>query len=364
MSLSAYVHIPFCARKCNYCAFYSAAPSEYQLESYVDALENQIRNSSSKGEKLTSVFFGGGTPSLLKPRLFLRILDALNETFDLTNAEITTELNPDSVDNILDSDVFLRFTRFSMGVQSFDDEELEILGRLHDSATAVNAFKKLRRAGAENINIDLMLALPGAEHVKKIENTLNTAISLSPEHISAYILTPEHGTPLYEKFGNFNDDMAPDIYRLVCDKLASEGYEHYEISNFAKNGRRCVHNMCYWTQQKYLAFGPSACGFDGASRFRIDCTTEEFIKNKGIVPLTVEETLSDEALSDEKIMLSLRLSDGIDKETLDKLSLKNSKKMFIQNLLSSSLARINDRGGLSLTDSGFLVSNEIIRNLI
>ncbi len=364
MSLSAYVHIPFCARKCNYCAFYSAASSEKQIEAYVYALENQIRNNASKGEKLASVFFGGGTPSLLKPHLFLRILNALNDTFDLSCAEITTELNPDSVDNILDPSVFSKFTRFSMGVQSFDDEELNILGRLHDSAKAVDAFEKLRRAGAENINIDLMLALPGEDHVDKIEKTLNTAISLSPEHISAYILTPEHGTPLYEKFGNFNDDIAPDIYRLVCDKLAAAGYEHYEISNFAKKGKRCVHNMCYWTQQKYLAFGPSACGFDGTSRFRIDCTTDEFIENNGVVPLTVEETLSSEALADENIMLSLRLSDGVDKETFDAISAKNSKKMFIQNLLSSSLARINSRGGISLTDSGFLVSNEIIRNLI
>ncbi len=364
MSTSAYVHIPFCARKCNYCAFYSAATNSVKIEKYVSALENQIRNSPSKGEKLKSVFFGGGTPSVLPPHLFERLLSALFDTFDLSDAEITTELNPDSVDNILDPSVFTKFTRFSMGVQSFDDEELSVLGRIHNADQAIKAFEKLRSADAKNINIDLMLALPGKNHFQKLEKTLETAIKLSPEHISAYILTPEENTPLYEKYGYFNDDIAPDIYRHVCNKLASAGYEHYEISNFAKKGYRCVHNMCYWTQQKYLAFGPTACGFDGTSRFRIDCSTDEFIEKNGIIEPVVEETLSFTNIEEEKTMLSLRLCDGIDKQTFDRIISDKQKKAFVDNLLSSSLAYVNDKGGLSLTDDGFLVSNEIIRNLM
>lgn len=364
MSLSAYVHIPFCARKCNYCAFYSAATSSVKTEKYVLALENQIRKSSSKGEKLTSVFFGGGTPSVLPPHLFNRLLKALFETFDLSGAEISTELNPDSVDNILDPSVFSKFNRFSMGVQSFDDEELSVLGRIHNADQAIKAFGKLRSAGANNVNIDLMIALPGENHFQKLERTLETAIKLSPEHISAYILTPEESTPLYEKYGYFNDDIAPDIYRYVCKRLAFAGYEHYEISNFSKKGYRCLHNMCYWTQQKYLAFGPTACGFDGSSRFRIDCSIDEFIEKNGLVEPLVEENLSFTDLEEEKTMLSLRLCDGIDKQTFDRMIADKQKKGFVENLLSSSLAYVNDKGGLSLTDDGFLVSNEIIRNLM
>lgn len=363
MSLSVYIHIPFCNRKCNYCAFYSEAANE-KKDAFVSCLVNQISLSPYKGDKLISVFFGGGTPSVLSKQQFARIFAALESTFDISDAEITTELNPDSVDNIADPAVFSRFTRLSMGVQSFDDEELSVLGRLHNSDQAVKAYEKLRASGAKNVNIDLMLALPGSDHIKKLETTLDTAISLCPEHISAYILTPEKGTPLYEKYGDFNSESAPDAYLLACKKLTEAGYEHYEISNFAKRNFRCVHNMCYWTQQKYLAFGPSACGFDGTSRYRINCSTDEFIAKKGNIVPSVEEILSPDELETEKIMLSLRLSDGIGRAALNKIFLYPPKKQFISRLISRSLAKINADGGLSLTDSGFLVSNEIIRNLI
>ena len=283
MSLSAYIHIPFCRRKCNYCAFYSAPANETEIEEYVSALVNQIKSSDNYGEKLKSVFFGGGTPSVLSSIQFERILEALNAVFDVSDAEVTTELNPESIQNLLDYGLIKRFTRFSMGVQSFNEQELSLLGRLHNAAQAKEAFSALRSFGANNINIDLMLALPGDNHLKKLENTLDTVISLSPEHISAYILTPEAGTPLFEKYGNFNDDLSSEAYLIACDKLEKAGYEHYEISNFAKKGKRCIHNMCYWTQQQYLPFGPSACGFDGTHRYRIACTTNEYIKKMGIV---------------------------------------------------------------------------------
>ncbi|MBQ6052407.1 MAG: radical SAM family heme chaperone HemW [Clostridia bacterium] len=364
MSLSAYIHIPFCKRKCSYCAFYSAQAGESKKDEYVSALVNQIMSSKDAGEKLKSVFLGGGTPSVLFPSHLTRILDALEVVFDVSDAEVTTELNPESVQNLLDCRLIKRFTRFSMGVQSFDDEELSLLGRLHSSNQAKEAFSALRNFGAENINIDLMLALPGKNHLQKLEKTLDIAVSLSPEHISAYILTPEKGTSLFEKYGQNNDDLSSEAYLMACEKLEKAGYEHYEISNFAKKGKRCVHNMCYWTQQKYLAFGPSACGFDGNRRYRIDCSTDEYVKNKGIVAPLLEEELNGTELLSERIMLSLRLSDGIDGETLNEIRRNKEKERFIESLVSSSLAKYNERGGISLTDRGFLVSNNIISRLM
>ena len=364
MSLSAYIHIPFCKKKCSYCAFYSSYASQETVKAYVSALENQIIHSEYAGSKLKSVFFGGGTPSLLSPQQYTRILNALDTTFDITSAEITTELNPDSVYNILSDGLEHRFTRFSMGVQSFDDEELAHLGRIHNAAQAKNAFYALRNAGAENINIDIMLALPGKNHLDILKNTLDSAIALSPEHISAYILTPEKGTPLFDKIASVSDDLSDNSYLMACDMLENAGYEHYEISNFAKKGSRCVHNMCYWTQQEYLAFGPSACGFDGKRRYRINCSTDEYIEKNGLVTPDVEETLDDKSLKSEKIMLSLRLSDGLNKQTFDEICENEEKKRFVDYLLSSSLAVINKSGGISLTNRGFLVSNRIISELM
>ncbi len=364
MSFSAYIHIPFCKRKCSYCAFYSASANDSEIDEYVSALVNQIKATETYGEKLKSVFFGGGTPSVLSAFQFTRILDALNAVFDVSDAEVTTELNPESVRNLLDYALIKRFTRFSMGVQSFDDEELSLLGRLHNAVQAKDAFYALRGFGADNINIDLMLALPGENHLKKLENTLETAISLSPEHISAYILTPENGTPLFDKYGLFNDELSSQAYLMACDKLEQAGYEHYEISNFAKKGKKCIHNMCYWTQQKYLPFGPSACGFDGIHRYRIGCTTDEYIKNRGTVTYSIEETLDDSDLTAEKIMLSLRLADGIDGDMLKPICQNKEKERFINGIVSSSLAKYNERGGISLTNRGFLVSNSIISRLM
>jgi oxygen-independent coproporphyrinogen-3 oxidase len=364
VSLSAYIHIPFCKRKCYYCAFYSYQAFPDTINAFVSALENQIRRSPYAGSQLRSVFFGGGTPSVLPLECYLRLLDALNDVFDLSNAEVTTELNPESVRNLLNSELIGRFTRFSIGVQSFDDEELSLLGRLHNSSQAKDAYFALRDAGAKNINIDLMIALPGPEHLKKLENTLETAISLDPDHISAYILTPEEGTPLYKKYGDFNEDSSSEPYIMVCEKLKQAGYEHYEISNFAKKDRRCVHNMCYWTQQQYFAFGPSACGFDGIHRYRINCSAKDYISKNGIITPSVEETLDTDQLFSEKVMLSLRLSDGTDAETLAKICENETKQRFVDQLISSFLARINESGGLSLTDRGFLVSNSIISELM
>ena len=364
MSLSAYIHIPFCKKKCSYCAFYSASASGQTIEEYVKALENQIRHSDYKGCKLTSVFFGGGTPSILLPQQYTRILNAIDTVFDISSSEITTEINPDSVSNLLDIGLADRFTRFSMGVQSFDDEELSLLGRVHTSSQAVDAFKSLRNAGADNINIDLMLALPSRDHLNKLKSTLEKAISLSPEHISAYILTPEEGTLFFDNFAPVSDELSDDAYLLTCEFLEEAGYEHYEISNFAKKGFRCRHNMSYWTQEKYLAFGPSSCGFDGKNRYRIDCSVNEYIKNNGIVPPIIEETLTDEDLRSEKIMLSLRLSDGIDRKILDEICKNDEKKRFVDYLLDSSLAVKNESGGISLTDRGFLLSNRIISELM
>ena len=360
MNDSIYVHIPFCASKCGYCAFYSAPAGDEVYDGYVKALINQIKNTERRPEsEIKSVFFGGGTPSVLGSGRLYSILEALDEKFGISSAERTTELNPDSVEDLLsEGDLPLFFNRFSMGAQSFCDEELLLLGRRHDSESAKRAFYRLRDFGAENINIDIMLALPHENHEKKLEKTLGTLRELSPEHVSAYILTVESGTPFAKKYVS-DEDLGERCYFKVCDFLSDCGYEHYEISNFAKPDKRCDHNMGYWTQRPYYAFGPQACGFDGKNRFRNDCTTTEFIEKNGIIAPKIEETLSQKALADEKNMLALRLSDGTDSDIFT----ENNKK-FIEMLLRKGFAKMNKNGGISLTDRGFLVSNTIITQLL
>lgn len=359
MNDSVYVHIPFCASKCGYCAFYSGVYDSEAHDLYTDALINQINHTQKRPEStVKSVFFGGGTPSVIGEKRLYRIIEAIDKKFNIAAAERTCELNPDSVGEILSARFFSYcFNRFSMGVQSFDNGELKLLSRRHNSEQAKKAFFLLREYGAANINLDIMLSLPNANHAECLENTLKTVTELSPEHISAYILTLEQGTPFYSEYTQ-DGDRAADFYLYACSFFEKLDYEHYEISNFAKKGRRCDHNMGYWTQRPYYAFGSQACGFDGKNRFRNDCTVKDFIFTNGIITPSIEETLDEQALKKEKTMLSLRLKNGTDS------SVFCGNRAFIERLIKEGLAVLNKKGGISLTDRGFAVSNSIIAELV
>lgn len=363
MSTSIYIHIPFCASKCKYCDFYSAPASEEIREKYVSALISQIESSSDLNEPVKSVYFGGGTPSVLTEKQLYSVLDSLDKKFNISSAERTLEVNPDSV-YTAKSEKLLWFNRFSMGVQSFDDEELHLLGRRHTAVEAEKAYSFLRNF-ASNINLDLIIGIPSENHSEKLKRSLDKMIELNPEHSSVYILKYEEGTPMYSYLDSaLPDDEVSDLYLYVSETMRKSGYEHYEISNYAKKGFRSVHNCAYWEQEKYLAFGTGAYGFDGKNRYHFEKNIAEYISLNGKVSPVTDESLDEWHVFDEKVILGLRMSDGIDKNIYAEICKYPVKKHFCENLMKNKMARILPDGSFALTPEGWLVSNTIIEELM
>ena len=363
MSISIYIHIPFCASKCKYCDFYSAPATVEIRGKYVSALISQINSSENSSKTVKSVYFGGGTPSVLTEKQLFSVLESLDKKYNISSAEKTLEVNPDSVFTARSENI-LWFNRFSMGVQSFDDEELKLLGRRHSSSEAVKAYEFLREF-ASNINLDLIIGIPSEDHTKKLENSLNTLLSLEPEHSSVYILKYEEGTPMFKMADEaLSDDIVSDLYLYVSEKMQEHGYEHYEISNYAKHGFRSVHNCAYWEQEKYLAFGTGAYGFDGKKRYHFEKNVSEYILQKGNVSPITDEILDADQIASEKIVLGLRMSDGIDKKIFENICKDKYKNRFCDNLIKNRMANILPNGNFALTPKGWLVSNTIIEELM
>lgn len=363
MSFSIYVHIPFCASKCKYCDFYSAPADDETKERYVSSLISQIKNSEKISDSIKSVYFGGGTPTVLSFKQLYRILETLDKKFGISNAERTLEVNPDSVLTAKNENL-LWFNRFSMGVQSFDDEELLLLGRRHTALEAEKAYDFLRKFSS-NINLDLIIGIPIENHSSRLENSLKKLISLEPEHSSVYILKYEEGTPMFKMADlAVPDDEISDLYLYVSEKMAANGYEHYEISNFSKPGKRSVHNCAYWQQEKYLAFGPGAYGFDGKNRYHFEKNLSSFILSNGKVSPVIDEVVEGESSLSEKIVLGLRMSDGIDVRIFEYILSDPHKKRFCENLIKNEMAKILPNGNFALTPKGWLVSNTIIEELM
>ena len=372
--LEIYIHIPFCARKCAYCDFCSFdSLSETERERYVTALVNEISAfaDTARDRAVRSVFFGGGTPSLLTEKQLTAIFSALSHYNILSDAEISMEINPKTVDR--EKLEFIRgcgVNRLSIGMQSANDSELFMLGRLHSSEDFLTCYHLAREVGFDNINVDIMTALPG-QSISDLEKTLDFAVSLAPEHISAYILKIEENTPFAKrKIATPDEELTADMYLYTCERLKNAGYSHYEISNFAKDGYRCVHNMGYWEGTDYLGFGVSASSlFDGNRYTHIrslsdyidfsdgEKTAEDYISSAKI---TENEGESDEKY--EYIMLSLRLSDGILLERANELfgfDFYLHFKDIIDRTVKAGLATL-DGGRYFLTDRGMCVSSSVI----
>lgn len=314
-----YLHVPFCEKKCSYCDFYSIE-SMTHIERFTDVLLQEIalRKHQYDGAPVTSVFFGGGTPSLLTPDAIGRINQALRSAMDIANdAEWTMECNPGTVTHDrLEAYRASGINRLSFGVQSFTAAELEFLDRIHDAQQAEQAMSLARSAGFDNVNMDLMFAVPG-QTTETLMYNLERMIALNPDHISAYSLIYEQGTPLYSKLKKGLVQPLPEetdvaMYKLVIDTLRSAGYDQYEVSNFAKPSRRCRHNLTYWHAEHYLAFGPSAHGFIGNTRYWNKRSLTAWMDDvgKGILPEANREELSKEDLLSEFLFLHLR-ADGI-----------------------------------------------------
>ena len=316
-SFELYIHIPFCVRKCAYCDFLSASGSEEAKASYTEALLREIEAVKTEKREVSSIFVGGGTPSALSPSLMGDIFEKIHKSFSVApDAEITIEANPGTLSK---EKLFLYrnvgINRLSLGLQSPEAAELKSLGRIHTYEEFLESFSLAREAGFQNINVDLMCALPDQTYEGWIRN-LRKVAALHPEHISAYSLIIEEGTPFAKRKLNLPDeDTEYRMYEDTAGILAEYGYEQYEISNYAKKDLACQHNVGYWTRKEYLGLGLGAASLWGNQRFSNTSDFSLYLNNSGF-PEKIRgdrETLSLEDEMSEFMFLGLRMTEGVSK---------------------------------------------------
>ena len=368
--IGLYVHIPFCVRKCNYCDFCSFSQASVSWkEEYIDALVSEIRSYKSKGLTLDSIFFGGGTPSLLEPNEFVRILDSIKDSFYFSSdLEFTLEVNPGTITEekaklYAQSGV----NRISIGMQSIHENELKMLGRIHNYEEFLSCYKLIKDAGISNINVDVMYGIPCQTKESFLE-TLEAVTSLSPSHISLYGLILEEGTPFYEQRSILalpEEDTECDMYFLAAEYMKDKGYSHYEISNYALPGFECRHNLKYWRCKEYIGVGLAAYSYFEGRRFGNSRDTDEYLKQNDR-EYEYEEIVDADTLVYEYVMLGLRLKEGIsfsDYEGRFGKSFLSGREKTLDALISGGYAKIKGER-LSLTERGFYVSNRILTDLI
>ena len=379
--LAIYIHIPFCVRKCAYCDFLSAPATQELQEQYAGALVREIRDWEKwyPGRKdsylVNSVFFGGGTPSILQPELLTGVADAVRDSFEMScDAEITVECNPGTLDKKkLRAYRAAGVNRLSIGLQSSENEELLLLGRIHTWDDFLKSYALAREAGFDNLNIDLMSALPG-QTLQSWQNTLHKVLALKPEHISAYSLIIEEGTPFYERYGGKDCGMLPDedterrMYAGTGQILKEAGYHRYEISNYALPGRECRHNICYWDGTEYLGFGTGAASLFEEERFcRIRDTQEYIAAVTNETDTRIERNVRSEKEHMEEFMfLGLRMMRGISKaEFADRFGVTVDKvySAVLEKYIGYGLLR-EEGDRIFLTPEGIDVSNVIFQEFL
>jgi oxygen-independent coproporphyrinogen-3 oxidase len=354
-----YVHIPFCARICPYCAFYKTRANHSETERFCDALLRELASKGSQFElKPETIFFGGGTPTALTTEQLDLLLRGFCQHLDLSAlVEWTMEANPGSVSArkaaLLKQ---LGVNRLSLGVQSWDDDLLKLLGREHNSKQAEESFRILRDAGFSNINVDLMFGLPG-QTIEQWRTTLQQTVALHPEHVSAYCLTYEEDTEFFLRHarGEFrqSSDADAEFFETTMSMLQEAGYEHYEISNYARPGFSSRHNRAYWSGQDYLGIGPSAFSTVGMQRWQNIADHREYAERVFDCRSCVDkvEELTPEMKRAERIALSLRTDDGVSAATLESFT-KEAREFVELGLLRRSNGRfVLTRAGKSLADS-------------
>lgn len=361
--LELYIHIPFCARKCAYCDFLSAPAESRVQKEYVECLQKEIQKSEYlAGEyEISTAFFGGGTPSILAGEWTGRILDQLKKQFYFRkDAEITIEANPGTVDEgKLKQYRKTGINRISFGLQSADNEELRLLGRIHTWEQFLESFSMAREAGFSNINVDLMSALPG-QSVISWKHTLEKVLALEPEHISAYSLIIEEGTPFYERYAKHPELLPSEeeerrMYYDTRDILKEQGYERYEISNYARPGFACRHNLGYWERTEYKGYGLGAASLLGNVRTSNQDDLQEYLRGnfEG-----TEEVLTERAIREEYFFLGLRKTEGVYPGNYRKHYEKLLERLQMQQLLEEKNGRIY------LTDRGIDVSNYVLAQFL
>ena len=373
--LGIYIHVPFCRSKCNYCDFYSMpCKDDALMDSYLDAVCAHIKEAGAlaPGYRVDTIYFGGGTPSYFGGDAIAIIMTAIRRNFDVAaDAEITFECNPDSVtDKLLHRMRAEGFNRVSMGVQDDHDDMLKKLGRPHTYAQSVAAFQRIRKAGFRNVSLDLMYGLPG-QTLQDWRDTLENVLKMNPEHFSCYGLKLEEGTPLYEIKDVINipdDDTQADMYLAAVDMLRERGFRQYEISNFARKGLYSRHNFKYWTGGEYLGFGPSASSDFAGKRFTIVSDLQAYIngiRTGGDIMAEMEEIPLRERAG-EYIMLRLRTSAGLSPEEYQRTFMLPFEPLEakLEKLRAYGRAEQSSDGRWSLTPKGYLVSNDIISELL
>ena len=369
--MEIYIHIPFCIRKCDYCDFLSGPSGPKEQADYVQALLREIQAvEEGEGRSVSSIFIGGGTPSVLDERLLGDILKEIRNRFKMEeDAEITIEVNPGTA-NIGKLQAYreMGINRLSIGLQSPQDRELKILGRIHNYGQFLEIYQEARTVGFDNINIDLMSAIPDQTYEGWVKN-LRTAAELEPEHISAYSLIVEEGTPFAARKLNLPDeDTEYNMYEATAQILKEYGFEQYEISNYARKGRECRHNVGYWTRQDYLGFGLGASSLYGKERFANTTDMKKYLENSRN-PEKIREkepSLTREDEMAEFMFLGLRMTKGISKADFQKCfgcTIESVYGEVLEKYESMGLLLEQD-GRIFLSREGIHVSNSIMAEFL
>lgn len=365
MANALYIHIPFCIRKCVYCDFTSIPYNPALVKKYAEALCAELRLNRDFAGELNTIYLGGGTPSVMPEDFFKELFSCIRDVFAVSSsAEITMEANPGTISKSKIETLFcIGVNRVSIGVQSLNDEELKTLGRMHDATDALHAVELISRAGIRNFSIDLMYGIPG-QTPETWRETLKGTLDLGPPHISSYELTPEKNTRLFDlmKSGEIelpSEDLILAMYDNAIDSFSSAGYKQYEISNFARPGCLCAHNMNYWNRGEYIAVGTGAHSFLGGRRTKNTCDVESYVNllQRGLSPIAeVTEISPDEELK-EFIFLGLRKGEGINLKH-DKIAATGIEDAVEDLIKNGHLGISGDR--LRLTGKGVLISNSVI----
>ena len=368
-----YLHIPFCRKKCFYCDFYSEPVSAANFTDYPSLLKQHLAWAAEHGENrpIDTIYFGGGTPSLLSPEAVSKILQAVNHSLGVTkNAEISLEANPGTVSpRSLAGFREAGVNRLSLGLQTCNENQLVRLGRLHDRQEGIDAFNWARDAGFDNLSLDLMFALPG-QTLGELEDDLRQYLELDPEHLSCYGLTAEPKTPFQQlvaagELALPDQDFYADAFMLIHKRLTTAGYEHYEIANYARVGHTCRHNLGYWQRRPCLGIGAGAHSFrdvQWGSRWEIPADLEAYRQalHDGQEPMRCLETFDRQSALSETLYLALRTRQGItDAELLQKFGCI-LQDAFPEAIAANTQWLVNDHGRWSLTPSGWLLFDRLI----
>ena len=367
--IALYIHFPFCRRRCSYCSFVSYQGRESDIPEYVKALKKELVLRAA-GQRVSSIYFGGGTPSLLSPEQIHELLSVIPSHFTVDEAsEVTLEANPGTVDEPYLADIMkLGINRLSLGVQSLDDGELALLDRIHTASEAGDAVRLARNAGFTNLSLDLIYGLPG-QTLSSWHRTLDELIGLSPEHISLYPLTLETDAPMRlaiqrAEVPPIDPDLTADQYELAQDTLAAHGYHHYEISNWAKGGYECRHNLVYWHNLPYLGIGIAAHSYIHGHRLANTTDLDSYLNafSSNLPPAwELDEEIGPELQLSETVILGLRLSEGVCLEGIRSRFGIDLLKHYSQQVDETAALGLLEYSGqrIRLTRRGRLLGNEV-----